>query len=263
MHREIGLPNQDAVAACGSVDEGPLVTAVADGHGHPRHFRSADGAALAVDVGCDVALRMALRLPANADEILDLATTALGEDIVHEWRQAVVQHVATHPYSPLEQAKLDLLGDEPDVSYGSTLLICLAVWPWLVFAQIGDGDVLAALPDGRPLSPVPGDDRLDGVITTSLCGPDAEHDFRFGVCDLDETPVRAVLLATDGFANAQRTEPWQPAVAADLARQADEHDADWFAERVPRWAEESASLAGSGDDTTLALLIQRSAHQPS
>src|SRR5207248_3596518 len=48
-HRASGLPNQDAVSS----QDGPggVVVAIADGHGHRRHFRSADGAALAVDVG--------------------------------------------------------------------------------------------------------------------------------------------------------------------------------------------------------------------
>lgn len=248
-HRTIGLPYQDAVAFRGQADNGPLVVAVADGHGSPRHFRSERGAALAVEVGCEAALYMADRLPEHLEDLAD--------GIVRDWRQAVIQDTATRPYSNLEQAKLDILGDEPEVSYGSTLLVCLAMRPWLVFAQVGDGDVLAVLPDGRALSPVPWDDRLEGVITTSLCLPDAEHDFRFGVCDLDETPVRAVLLATDGYSNAQRAEPWQPTVAADLARQADEHDARWFDEQVPRWAQKCASSAGSGDDTTLALLVDR------
>jgi len=44
-HRASGLPNQDAVAS--QHGPGGVVVAVADGHGHIRHFRSADGAALA------------------------------------------------------------------------------------------------------------------------------------------------------------------------------------------------------------------------
>ena len=41
-HRTSGLPNQDAVAN----QDGPggaVVVAIADGHGHIRHFRSAEG----------------------------------------------------------------------------------------------------------------------------------------------------------------------------------------------------------------------------
>ena len=62
-HRVSGLPNQDAVAS----QDGPgaVVVAVADGHGHIRHFRSADGAALAVDVACRAASRAAAGLAAD------------------------------------------------------------------------------------------------------------------------------------------------------------------------------------------------------
>ena len=62
-HRASGLPNQDAVSS----QDGPggVVVAIADGHGHIRHFRSADGAALAVDVGCRAASRAASVLAAD------------------------------------------------------------------------------------------------------------------------------------------------------------------------------------------------------
>jgi uncharacterized protein GlcG (DUF336 family) len=61
-HRVSGLPNQDAVAS----QDGPgVVVAVADGHGHIRHFRSADGAALAVDVACRAASQAAAGLAAD------------------------------------------------------------------------------------------------------------------------------------------------------------------------------------------------------
>jgi len=62
-HRASGLPNQDAVAS----QDGPggVVVAIADGHGHIRHFRSADGAALAVDVACRAASRTAAGLAAD------------------------------------------------------------------------------------------------------------------------------------------------------------------------------------------------------
>jgi len=65
-HRASGLPNQDAVAS----QDGPggVVVAIADGHGHVRHFRSAHGAALAVDVACRVASQAAAGLAADATE---------------------------------------------------------------------------------------------------------------------------------------------------------------------------------------------------
>ena len=53
-HQAAGLPNQDAVAEH-QIGPDVLVAAVADGHGHRRHFRSARGSQLAVAVACEAA----------------------------------------------------------------------------------------------------------------------------------------------------------------------------------------------------------------
>jgi len=60
-HQAAGLPNQDAVAAH-QIRPDVLVAAVADGHGHRRHFRSARGSRLAVAIACGAAQELAARL---------------------------------------------------------------------------------------------------------------------------------------------------------------------------------------------------------
>ena len=115
--------------------------------------------------------------------------------------------------------------------------------------------MLAVCPDGGSFSPVAGDDRLDGRRTTSLCQPDALGAFRTGAHDLSRVPLAALLLATDGYGNAQADEPWQPRVGRDLAEFAAWYDRHWFGPKVPDWAQRCASAEGSGDDTTIALLL--------
>ena len=68
--------------------------------------------------------------------------------------------------------------------------------------------------------------------------------------------LAALLLATDGYGNSQAEEPWQPGVGRDLAELAAEHDHHWFEQQVPGWAQRCASAEGSGDDTTIALLLR-------
>jgi len=160
------------------------------------------------------------------------------------------------PYTAKEQSFLDLAEDPPEVAYGSTLLVAMIAADWLVCAQIGDGDMLAVGPDGSSFQPVAADDRLDGLRTTSLCQADAVASFRTGTHDLREMPLAALLLATDGYANSQAEEPWQPGVGRDLAELAAEHDQHWFEQQVPGWAQRCASAEGSGDDTTIALLLR-------
>jgi hypothetical protein len=261
-HHLRGLPNQDA-AAC---QDGPggIIVAIADGHGHSRHFRSAEGSALAVDVACRSAARMAAVLTAeeptgSAAAAPDAAAWEAARDlpraIVAGWRSAVADQIAARPYTVREHAALDAAGDGPEIPYGSTLLVAMIAWPWLVCAQIGDGDMLGVRPDGGLLYPVPGDDRLEGQQTTSLCQPDAETSFRTGAHDLRETALAALLAATDGYGNAQAEEPWQPGVGRDLAELAARRDNGWFEQQVPGWARRCASSEGSGDDTTIALLL--------
>jgi Protein phosphatase 2C len=264
-HRASGMSNQDSVAhqATGGPG-GAVVAAVADGHGHARHFRSAVGSALAVDVACRSATRLADGLTAYTLE--NDVTAAVRRDLVHaivqDWRDAVGERLEAEPYTASEQSALDLAGDDPEIPYGTTLLLAMVTARWLVCAQIGDGDLLAILPDGRSFYPLPGDSRLDGQRTTSLCQPDAVASFRTSVCDLDQTPLLAVLLATDGYSNAQAAEAWQSGVGQDLARFAAEHDPHWFGRQVPSWAERCASTDGSGDDTTIALLLRPAAAVP-
>jgi hypothetical protein len=254
-HQTTGLPNQDAVAAR-QVRPDVLVVAVADGHGHRRHFRSARGSQLAVTVACDAAQELATRLDGyqTAAPIESEALGTLVPAITGEWRDAVREDVAADPFTPREQASRGG-GDDPLIAYGSTLLLAIAGRRWLVLVQIGDGDIMGIQPDGRPLLPVPRDPSLDGQQTTSLCGPRAEDEFRAAVVDTSTTPLLGVMLATDGYGNAQVADPWTDAVGADLAELINDRPPEWLAGQLPLWASRCASADGSADDTTIALLI--------
>ena len=254
-HRARGLPNQDAVASRDGPG-GAVTVAVADGHGHARHFRSAEGAALAVDIACRTASRMAAELTAGHAVRAGAAGEELARAIVADWRAAVTAELAAWPYTAREQSVLDLGTDSPEVPYGSTLLVATIAAGRLVCAQIGDGDMLAVRTDGSFFIPVAADDRLDGQHTTSLCQADAVESFRTAAYDLREVPVATLLLATDGYGNAQADEPWQPGVGRDLAELVTSRDHHWFERQVPDWAQRCASAEGSGDDTTIALLLR-------
>ena len=258
-HQASGLPNQDAVQARPA---GPhaVVAAVADGHGHRRHFRSATGAALAVTVACEAAAELAARLDAfeAAEQLESEALGALVPAITGRWRAAVADDLAARPFTDEEQA-IRARGDNPPIAYGSTLLLAVAGCRWLVLVQIGDGDILGIQPRGQALLPVPSDPSLDGLQTTSLCAPRAEEDFRVAVVDLSCTALLGVLLATDGYGNAQAADPWADAVSADLAGLIDGQPPEWLAAQLPAWASRCASADGSADDTTIALLVAPSA----
>ena len=297
-HAAMDAPNQDAVAAAQAGEHG-LVAAVADGHGHWRHLRSARGSRLAVQVGCDVGKELADRLatggppatfatsatttqasPGRADaeadaadatdgasapgaddavagtarQVMDLVMEFAVPGITRRWREAVLADLAADPFDDAEQDHR-LPGDDPTIAYGSTLLLAVAADRWLVLAQIGDGDVVGVRPDGSADLPVPADPQLDGLVTTSLCGADPVSDFRVAVVDTAQVPLLAVLLATDGYGNAQVIEAWPEAFSRDLAWLLRGHDDRWLAEQLPAWTARCASADGSADDTTVALLL--------
>ena len=260
-HRAAGIPNQDAVAII-PLANGGIVAAVADGHGHSRHFRSARGAQLAVSIACQAARDLATRpggLPGPGQEEEELRRV-LVPGIVARWLDAVLADVAAEPFTGPENAVRR--GDDAAIPYGTTLLLAIGQGQRLLLAQIGDGDIVGIGPDGTALLPVPGDPLLDGRHTTSLCSPRAAGSFRVAAADLAGTPLLGVLLATDGYGNAQVARAWEAVVSADLAELIPARPAPWLASRLPEWAGRCASLDGSGDDTTLALLLTPAAPPP-
>jgi hypothetical protein len=238
-----------------------MVVAVADGHGDDRHFRSGRGARMAVSAGISAALGWTRAAPGGAAGVERDVRGVLVPRIVARWDDAIAADIDKDQPCASERAMLAELGLPLRTAYGSTLLLGVFTSGCVVFAQIGDGDILAVRPDGGALSPVLGDSGLGGWRTTSLCQANAAAAFRVGVVPLTACPLFAVLLATDGFSNAQADVPWQPGFAADLARYGLDHDHGWFAAQVPGWAEQCASAAGSGDDATIALVIN-SAERP-
>jgi hypothetical protein len=255
-HRAAGLPNQDAVEV--RPLGGGMVAAVADGHGHARHFRSARGARLAVSIACQAAADLAARpggLPAAPGDLRRL----LVPDIVTRWRDAVHRDVAAEPFTGAEESVRR--GDDATIPYGTTLLVAIGTGERLLLAQIGDGDIVCIRPDGTALLAVPGDPLLDGRHTTSLCSHGAGDSFRVAAVDLGGTAVLAALLATDGYGNAQVAQVWESVVSAELAGPIATRPLSWMASQLQAQAGQCASVDGSADDTTLALLLAPAAAQ--
>lgn len=257
-HETLGLPNQDSHLRA-DIDLGgaeAVVVAVADGHGNRRHFRSASGSRFATRTACECVAAVSDRLGSSRSiaEIEGAASDAIIPAILEKWRSAVAGDVASEPFTADEEA-LRSEGDEPEVAYGSTLMLVVWMPSSVLCIQIGDGDIVAVQPDGSALLPVPDDPSLDGHRTTSLCQTTALEAFRLGTIDRSATSPVAVILATDGFGNSQVADPWQPVVSAELANLLKEHGPEWVGSQLQEWTTRCASSEGSGDDTTVALIL--------
>lgn len=255
-HVRAGTKNQDAVTARRFEFRnapGMVAFAVADGHGHSRHFRSGRGSKMAVTAAMATAKEWAQSIPTGA-HIPSEQASGLVTTLVARWREMVAADLAGDPITGEQQAAL-LPGDPPEIPYGSTLLLGMLRADVAVLAQIGDGEMVMVLPDGRHLTPIPTDSRLDGTQTTSLCQPDAESAFRVALVNLVKTPVFAVLGTTDGYSNAQADPNWHQTLALDLVKLAERHGNDWIGEQLSHWVTLCASSEGSGDDTSAALAL--------
>jgi hypothetical protein len=255
-HARRGAPNQDAFecwAAGGG--EALAVGAVADGHGGARHFRSGRGAAFAVAAAVDV-------LREHRDTAPEAASDELPRRIVAAWRRRVAADLAVRPLEADELARAaqdespaaaaDVRAD-PALAYGATLVAAAARARSTLVLQLGDGEVLCVAPDGRTTRPLPEDARLARGRTTSLCQPEAWREFRVARIGSREPQPAMMVLATDGYANAFRSDRDFLRVGADLFALLRGDGSDALAAQLAGFLGE-ASAHGSGDDVTVAIL---------
>lgn len=246
-HTQTGAPNQDAHAVTAVAgDDSRWVAAVADGHGGSRYIRSDRGSRLAVDL----AVRLGLELVAARGRSAADAAQELPARLLPAWRSAVLDDIARRPFTEDER---DALGVDPDLdpltSYGATLVVAIVRDGAVGLCQIGDGDVVVQV-GADVLLPVPGDDRLVGNETTSLCMPSAASDFR--TASLPEADL--VLLCSDGYGNSFADRRWGRQVVHDLSRTLDEEGLPTIEALLPAWVAESAKVGG--DDVTVILLVR-------
>lgn len=255
-HYRIGLPNQDAVRVARFNDDLPLIVAVADGHGSAKCFRSQRGARLAVVVAKQACGQL-FKLD-GPSQIKRWAEEELPKGLVRCWRERVNKSLAIKPFTPQELAALDVASRRvveanPYLAYGSTLLVVIVAPGFILYLQLGDGDLLTVSAAGEVERPIPKDPRLIANETTSLCSDQAWNEMQVRFQTLAGAPPALILAATDGYANAFRTEAGFKQVAGDLwAMLRDGGDAA-VKPHLKDWLNE-ASQHGSGDDISVGLI---------
>jgi serine/threonine protein phosphatase PrpC len=233
-HMRENRPNQDALALANTMRGDGAAIAVADGHGDPIHFRSQRGSTLAVQSAMQVLENLSPEEVNNSPQ-----------RIVEKWRAAVAKDLQEHPYSEEENPS------GPYVPYGTTLLAALACNDWVLYLQLGDGDILAVDEQGRTERPLAPDPRLDGVRTTSLCQNDAARLTRLRL--VHHRPA-LIALATDGYANSYADDDAFVQIGPDylkLIRQ----DPAALEQRLESILNH-VSREGSSDDITLGLMVR-------
>lgn len=244
-HRSQYRPCQDRTAAFSRCygDVEATVLLVSDGHGHPTHFRSERGAALALDAARE-ALEpfMSKAGHSAAEDVPEPLFRELFADILRRWYSKILTDWKNDP--PLDPGI-----NPPVLAYGCTLIGAVA-YPggWFAF-QLGDGAAVGLDAAGMLEEPVPGDLRCMGALTTSLCSNGAE-DFRY--CAGNAAPA-VLMLCSDGLENcygsrAELAGDFLLDVACGIASDGAEATVCRLQTLLPEF-----SAAGSRDDMGLAF----------
>lgn len=252
-HRRRRASNQDAIG-WSPAGASAYAVAVADGHGSAASFRSGAGATLAVQAALQTLGDFSRRHPDSA-----AATANAGEipaDLVARWRAAIRDHLSGAPFTRDEVKALDRHGGETARrAYGSTVLGVLATRSYVLYLQLGDGDILMVSDRGNAVRPWSRDPRLLGVETTSLCGADGAAEMRVRVEPLDGNSPALVLMATDGYANSFREDDGFLRIGGDLLEMIQQDGIEGVERDLETWLNEASEL-GSGDDITVALVCR-------
>lgn len=247
-HSKSGIPNQDSVSlqvnGCHQ-----LVAAVADGHGSSNCFRSNTGSRFATEQFASIAKEIPDFVGIDEAKIF---AESLPEILVKQWKDRIDNDLLISPYASHEISGPNT--ENRRFAYGCTFLGCYIGLKYAIFLQIGDGDMFA-LCNGETKYLVSGDDRLNGIATTSLCLPDAEKDFRVSVIDLaDELVPEIIILATDGlgqsYANDSELFKW----CTDLKEiYATEGGIEIIETNLSTWLDD-VSTSASADDISMVLI---------
>jgi serine/threonine protein phosphatase PrpC len=254
-HCRSGVVNQDNIYwHPESASSDTVMIAVSDGHGSPRCFRSDWGAWFAVKAAIG-SLKRIIFDPDTRQNLLNIRQTAkdrLPHDITMRWRRSVESHFNVYPFSESES---QILKDHsPFYAYGATVIsVCITPW-FILYNQLGDGDILTVSAKGKVERPLPADTRLFANETTSLCAAHAWADFRFLVqTDVDNFPDM-ILLSTDGYANSFQDDSGFMKAAQDVWEMLRSEGRNYVRNHLEEWLNET-SEGGSGDDITVGLII--------
>jgi hypothetical protein len=267
-HLRNQLPNQDAIdwkATYGGAHP-YVVLALADGHGNSRYFRSDRGARLAVQVVRQVLSELAAsyqdmdRLPL----VKQFAEQRLPVEVVRRWVEAVKADYAASPFSlaeikPLRTVVQDQLYANPRLAYGSTLIAVLITQRFILYLQLGDGDMVVVDERGQATRPpLPIDRHLFANMTTSLCMEGAQRYMRTYFQPIAQRPPALLMLATDGYANSFADEAGFLRTAQDLfalLHQPIGGGVYLLRNQLADWLR-ATSDAGSGDDISVGVIYR-------
>lgn len=266
-HFRSGLPNQDAITW--SPKENfvlPQILVIADGHGSSKSFRSDQGSKAAIS-----AARLELQHfikglteVSNLSMLKRVAEEKLPQTIVRRWQDGVKAVLEKYPFTKEELETLKAKdGDKalraiernPLLAYGTTLLAVLVTETYILYLQIGDGDIITVSDTGEVTRPIEKDEQLIANETTSLCAKEAWNDVHVVFQALSGQPPALIMASTDGYANSFTDEQNFLKVGTDYLKLIRESSLNEVRLNLKNWLSDASTL-GSGDDVTLGIIAR-------
>jgi len=266
-HKRKQKPNQDAIgwwsASNGRIrsrqvveTQLPVIVAVADGHGGEVYARSARGAQLAVNCAIKLLSEVLTTLrtnPVSHSLLKREAEGRLARDLVQRWLAAVDQDLKREPAPGSTEEARRL--------YGTTLLVAAVMDEFMLFVQIGDGDIRIVTAEGEVHAPFSHHNRMLGNETYSLCMKEAWKHALVHFQMIGQRPPALVLLATDGYSNSFSTAADFDRVGTDLLNVIHAEGVAKTAARLTQWLQ-ATTEEGSGDDITLGVIYRPASSAP-
>ena len=264
-HEKTGQGNQDAVRSKNPRrGDDTLLLAIADGHGSMRSFRSDRGSALAAECALRELAKFVRRNGPDTplSRVRNQAKSRWPRDLIATWKTAVRADLAKNPFSFFEFAafpeKPPVLKPGEDLpitaylAYGATL-VAVAITPrYIIYSQLGDGDILKVQNDGRVTRPLPRRHEFMSNQTVSLCSHRAFDEFQIRVESMRGAVPALIMLSTDGYANCFGDDEAFFKVGADFLQYLRAEGPSFVRDKLEDWLRQS-SRDGSGDDITVGL----------
>lgn len=205
-----------------------------------------------------------------ADDLSDGTTGGetmriLASTIVGKWYDEVMEDIDKHP---LTDEELTLMGASKEVAdrkdsslrhaYGTTLICCMICNNKALLLQQGDGRCEVIFANGVVSQPIPWDDRCYDLYTTSLCDHNAPQKTRTWVLDLQQSPVAAIFMGSDGiedsFPEMEGTHCFYRKLSGSVVEFGNTDALESFLEDYLS----SMSASGSADDMSVAGIVDTS-----
>jgi serine/threonine protein phosphatase PrpC len=270
-HDRSGLPNQDAIAWHPESQTGaPLILAVADGHGSAKSFRSDRGSRFAVTTAIEVIQEFLLAIPREdthfsiVKNMEDMVKRLLPRKLTDRWKDTVREHFQEYRFTDAEKKTLldkegekglNSIQDNPFLAYGATLLVVAIAESFILYLQLGDGDILRIDESGKTTRPLVKNPDLIGNETTSLCMDRAWNQFQIKLEPQNAyTQIPAlILLSTDGYSNSYASDEEFFKIGQDYLQEIRENGIESIDRQLESFLKE-ISAGGSGDDITLGIV---------